>query len=755
MYEYITKLEDEVLSANGEEKENVAFCSGIAQIRFNAWHYIDANLWASLVAKIFDDLAEKLSGNEDKERIRINLLENLETAKELRAKAKAELEISQKTIQEKEKAIVDFGRIKDFTERLFKNDTFISVLGNIEIPKKTLSDINNALNRVGEKNEIKDANDLISIIAQGGESAVEIVSKIDVLLKKTTQFLPAIKRNIKLFCESLHGKEPLYLILLAIVATSIWKLPFLIQTMNIKIELVKSLIIQKATVAITAAGYFCDIAIKYGNTSNRRKAEMRKNQQTITSELEIRKNFAVSAFEAAKQQERCAKQELNDIKSGRILSKFIEERSEKSIYKDELGIISLIREDFKNLEKHIEQATNKACEIDKEKSESNKNKEETSTQNDECHKKIDRIVLYIDDLDRCPPKRVVEVLQAVHLLLAFDLFVVVVAVDSRWVLRALEDHYPTLLTVPNNQNGDSAEKRASSPHNYLEKIFNIPYRISYLREDGYYSLINSLTENSVSLEDILIGTTSGDFVNEPEKTTPDYDVAEQVETENRKQEDVAIKDIELEAAKIEQRTELEQIEEKINLNPKQLMLKQDEVDFIKALYPIVKTPRSAKRLVNVYQIVRATLKDDEMDIFEDSFNDTGKLKCGCFREMILMLAINLNFPSLTPILWDELKKEPDDNNWWRFCSGFKPEQDNLAAGTKMKGRTSDNMNSSEVDEWNDFCDRIAALGRSLDSYAKSHKCYKDNDDFTDFKPNVFFTLDNLKSSLPRIMRFSF
>ncbi len=40
--------------------------------------------------------------------------------------------------------------------------------------------------------------------------------------------------------------------------------------------------------------------------------------------------------------------------------------------------------------------------------------------------RIDRIVLYIDDLDRCPEVKVVEVLQAVHLLLAYPLFVVVV-----------------------------------------------------------------------------------------------------------------------------------------------------------------------------------------------------------------------------------------------------------------------------------------------------------------------------------------
>jgi hypothetical protein len=31
---------------------------------------------------------------------------------------------------------------------------------------------------------------------------------------------------------------------------------------------------------------------------------------------------------------------------------------------------------------------------------------------------LQRIVLYVDDLDRCPPRRVVEVLTAVHLMLA-------------------------------------------------------------------------------------------------------------------------------------------------------------------------------------------------------------------------------------------------------------------------------------------------------------------------------------------------
>ena len=59
--------------------------------------------------------------------------------------------------------------------------------------------------------------------------------------------------------------------------------------------------------------------------------------------------------------------------------------------------------------------------------------------------RIDRIVVYIDDLDRCPPDRVVQVLEAVQLLLAVPLFVVVVAVDPRWLLRSLTVHYHELF----------------------------------------------------------------------------------------------------------------------------------------------------------------------------------------------------------------------------------------------------------------------------------------------------------------------
>jgi hypothetical protein len=77
-----------------------------------------------------------------------------------------------------------------------------------------------------------------------------------------------------------------------------------------------------------------------------------------------------------------------------------------------------------------------------------------------------RVVLFIDDLDRCPPNKVVEVLEAVQLLLATDLFVVVLAIDVRYVTKSLERVYRGVLEA----NGDP------SGIDYLEKIIQIPYR---------------------------------------------------------------------------------------------------------------------------------------------------------------------------------------------------------------------------------------------------------------------------------------
>ena len=49
-------------------QREVPFWKNIVQIEFNAWHYADSNLWASLVEHVFRNL--RLSDEEDEQKVR-------------------------------------------------------------------------------------------------------------------------------------------------------------------------------------------------------------------------------------------------------------------------------------------------------------------------------------------------------------------------------------------------------------------------------------------------------------------------------------------------------------------------------------------------------------------------------------------------------------------------------------------------------------------------------------------------------------
>jgi hypothetical protein len=103
-------------------------------------------------------------------------------------------------------------------------------------------------------------------------------------------------------------------------------------------------------------------------------------------------------------------------------------------------------------------------------------------------------VLYIDDLDRCRPRQVIEVLQAVHLLLALDLFVVVVGVDPRWLVRSLREQYPGTLEAEPGPGAAAAppggaDLAGAVPTDYLQKIFNIPFTLPAFRGDQLGQLL--------------------------------------------------------------------------------------------------------------------------------------------------------------------------------------------------------------------------------------------------------------------------
>jgi len=92
-----------------------------------------------------------------------------------------------------------------------------------------------------------------------------------------------------------------------------------------------------------------------------------------------------------------------------------------------------------------------------------------------------RVVVYIDDLDRCPPDRVVQVLEAVQLLVKTPLFIAVLAVDERYITRALEKFYEGVLSRRGRPSGTD----------YLEKIIQLPYRVRPIMANTLESYLRS------------------------------------------------------------------------------------------------------------------------------------------------------------------------------------------------------------------------------------------------------------------------
>ncbi len=137
------------------------------------------------------------------------------------------------------------------------------------------------------------------------------------------------------------------------------------------------------------------------------------------------------------------------LRKGDSLHRVVGDRVEENTYKEHLGVVHQAQEDLKRISDAM--LSNK----------------------DNFPRGDPRIVLFIDDLDRCPPNKVVETLEAVQLLVKTKLFVVVLAIDAQYVTLCLEDKYKNILHP----------KRHPSGLDYIEKIIQLPYRVPPISDE--------------------------------------------------------------------------------------------------------------------------------------------------------------------------------------------------------------------------------------------------------------------------------
>jgi KAP family P-loop domain len=532
------------LAASG----NSVYHSEIVQIGFNAWHYTDSNLWASLGDEIFERLAGPGETNEARrERLREELGAKLQRRKELQdAAAHATLEIVRLTRG------LDDASIK-------RETTAGEFLSAVLSTPKVGAELQRALARIGVTDQAEQARLLADELSQTPE-------------------------DIAVLRRALRGWRPwLVLVVLAVAAAGV-----VLGAIASRLWLTGTGLVI-ATGIVAAAGWLI-VRVRSGAQLLHQVADgLRREQATKLAapldklrRAEAEQQVLQAQLDEVTEQVGELGRELTELSPGQRLYRFIAERAASETYRGQLGLISTIRKDFEQLLELMQDWQTR----------------DPTEEEPDPPKPIDRIVLYIDDLDRCSPEQVVDVLQAVHLLLALDLFVVVVGVDPRWLLRALRRQYRAMLTTGTRPTGQDPWWE-TTPQDYLEKIFNIPFVLPRMSPASFEQLVRSISApaspprpDHEAGSDVGTATAPTDL--EPEPTTSDVGGPAAAQS-----------GIETAELPVEAGSEVAALQTSV-ADPEVRPLTDPELTMLAALAPLVETPRETKRILNLYRIIRST-----------------------------------------------------------------------------------------------------------------------------------------------------
>jgi Cdc6-like AAA superfamily ATPase len=229
------------------------------------------------------------------------------------------------------------------------------------------------------------------------------------------------------------------------------------------------------------------------------------------------------------------------------LGQYVTALAEDSDYGRHIGYMTEIRDDLEKLEERLRQDNG-------------------------------RILVVIDDLDRCEPEKAVEVLQAINLLLNFESFIVCLGIDARIITAAVEKHYENLLG-----------EVGASGYEYLEKIVQIPFRIPQPGEEEIKTFISKQMGDPKpsSAED------------EPDGSRPEREPQGERPTSDQESEPDRGAGRETPPEPTPPPSGELQADKPVPFTHDELKAFEDVASFLRP------NPRHLKRLVNVYRLVRS------------------------------------------------------------------------------------------------------------------------------------------------------
>lgn len=647
---FMKKLKNKITDLS---KINNVYCKGVVQIHFNAWSYMDSNLWASIVTRIFEELNIYITNNtnssNERKLVEGKLTKSLSIAKGEIDNLKNEKEILFDQILKLKKRKRDLVKEVKLNIEKIQRNSISSVIKNVNEQFKAKEKITNSIKN--NNSFIKTTEELKKIIPEKYWNNPE---KTYQLAKSKYTFLKEFFRKDKILLNT---------IVLILILFIIMIVPLILQLCTDKLKDINFFLSQTTlSVLITIGAIWKRVEIVYKKLQplvvsfwkikedyqlkvSEEKAKFEQEEKVIRLKIEKNKSEIFLISEQIQKTEILKTDiefRINNALSTETLYSFIDRRSKSNDYQKHLGIISIIRKDFEILN-DLFLGHNK---------EINKNNSNEDFKN-KFKKPLERIILYIDDLDRCPEDNVVEVLEAVNLLMAFPLFVVVVGVDSRWVKNALHKKHISQFKKLDDLNDDLTQVLEVS--NYLEKIFQVPFHLKDANNNSVKTMIKNLAKPVIVNK--FNNYSSKDFINE------------EVDFENKNvKKDLLqqLKDLDLEITYEQTLIESTKSEEDSNLdNIEDLILNDDEIEIMQDMSEIIgNNPRCIKRFVNTFRIIKA---HEEFD-YSNNINELAVI--------LFLIALPLGkYKKLVPSFENFI--DNTDNNLIPFTNYFSSNNINL------------------------------------------------------------------------------
>lgn len=538
-----------------------AYCSEIRQVSFNAWHYAESNLWASLATHLLDNLAASGS-DDDLERHADELAERRRHQHSL---------LDQLSSLRMERVLV--------AKRLERHDRRAPASG--EIARKfisALADEDWAVDRPG----------------QPGEDPAQVRAFIDEATGTSTE-LRNLWRSLVLSRTTRT---------VAVLGAAAAVLVFV---------LADSVVWPAVTAALTAAVSLLPALRRTRASVNR----IRRIGDELTARAEAPDRARLAALDAEQAR---LEQAVAELAPSQDLAAFARSRDQSQDYRRHLGVVSLVRRDLETFAALL-----------------------AGGSADDRSTGPERIVLYIDDLDRCPPDVVVKVLEAVHLLLAQPVFTIVVAADPDWLLRSLNEHYGAVL-----QGRDAASDRGA--RHYLEKIFQVTLTLAPMTGTGFTRLVTNLLRET---EERPAQGAPAPARTDPHRAPSEHSTADEP-ARAAPAPSATGGPSEADAAR--------PLPDRPHLRPPQLEITEEELDFIASLAPLVHSPRGAKRLINLYRLLRARLRTDELADFLEGPGPG-------YRAALVLLALTAG-PSNPSELFKAIEEAAAHTTWQDLLADF-------------------------------------------------------------------------------------